>query len=98
MANDKKNKPSKIASYVRYRANTTRALIIPYIFVSYPLAGIIIGWFLDSKFKTAPWLLVVFLILGMVEAFRELLKIAKQSEEDYAREDKEAKEQNKPNE
>jgi F0F1-type ATP synthase assembly protein I len=36
-----------------------------------------IGWWLDQKFSTAPWLMVVGLLLGFSIAMLELLKLAK---------------------
>lgn len=34
--------------------------------------GALIGFYLDRKFETKPWLLLVFLGLGIVAAFRNL--------------------------
>jgi len=62
--------------------------MIPYLFVAYPIAGIIIGMWLDKKLHTSPWLLLVFLIVGMVEAIREMMRIAKRAEKEYDEEDK----------
>lgn len=39
--------------------------------------GFAIGYGLDSYFGTAPWLLIIFLILGIISGFRELVKLAK---------------------
>lgn len=74
---------------VKTRSSITRAVIIPYLFIAYPLAGLIIGWWLDKKFNTDPWLLLVFFIAGMVEAFREMMRIAKGIEHDMEEEDRE---------
>lgn len=62
--------------------------MIPYLFIAYPIAGIIIGTWLDKKLHTSPWLLLVFLIIGMVEAIREMMRIAKRAEKEYDEEDK----------
>ena len=45
--------------------------------------GLAMGWALDYKLfngKTAPWLTMIFLILGIVAGFRELFKMAKQDD------------------
>jgi len=39
--------------------------------------GFAIGYFLDKAFKTSPWLTVIFLLLGIVSGFVELLKVAR---------------------
>lgn len=38
--------------------------------------GALIGWFLDRLFGTQPWLLLVFLLLGIVSAFRNIIRIS----------------------
>ena len=38
--------------------------------------GLAIGYGLDSLFHTSPWLTIIFLILGIIAGFRELLRIA----------------------
>lgn len=73
---------------VKTRSTISRVAIIPYLFIAYPLAGLIIGWWLDNKLNTDPWLLLVFLIAGMVEAFREMMRIAKQAERDMEEDDR----------
>ena len=39
--------------------------------------GFAIGYFLDRFFKTSPWLTIIFLIIGIVAWFLELLRIAR---------------------
>ena len=39
--------------------------------------GLAIGYFLDRYFHTQPWLMVIFLILGIVAAFRSLFSLTK---------------------
>ena len=65
---------------VKTRSSITQATIIPTLFIAMPIAGLLIGSFLDKKFNTGPWLLLVFFILGMVEAVREMMKIGKRAE------------------
>ena len=38
--------------------------------------GLAIGYGLDSLFHTSPWLTLIFLLLGIIAGFRELLRIA----------------------
>ena len=38
--------------------------------------GFAMGYFLDRFLGTSPWLTAIFLILGIVAGFRELLRIA----------------------
>lgn len=39
-----------------------------------------IGWWADSKFNTAPWLLIVGAVLGFTISMLELVRFAKDSE------------------
>lgn len=43
--------------------------------------GFAIGYFLDRFFKTSPWLTIIFLIIGIVAGFLELLRIARKQNE-----------------
>lgn len=42
--------------------------------------GLAIGYGLDSLFHSSPWLTIIFLILGIMAGFRELLRIAKKQD------------------
>ena len=44
--------------------------------------GAVIGWYLDQKFGTEPWLFFVFLALGIAAAFRNLHRMYKKIQED----------------
>jgi ATP synthase protein I len=46
-----------------------------------PIGGGIIGWALDRWFDTSPWLLLIFLTLAIVAAFRNIFKISKERAE-----------------
>ena len=46
------------------------------------VVGLLVGWFLDDYFGTAPWLLLVFLILGMVAGFRSMFRAARRMREE----------------
>lgn len=43
--------------------------------------GLAIGYGLDKLFGTSPYLTVIFLIIGIIAGFRELIKVAKKQEE-----------------
>lgn len=40
------------------------------------VGGALIGWVLDRLFGTSPWLLLVLLFLGIVVAFRNIIRLA----------------------
>ncbi len=40
-------------------------------------AGFGLGYYLDKGLKTFPWLTAVFLILGIIAAFRDLFRVAR---------------------
>lgn len=40
--------------------------------------GALIGWVLDRLIGTSPWLLLVFLFMGIVVAFRNIIRISTQ--------------------
>jgi ATP synthase protein I len=40
--------------------------------------GVAIGYYLDRYFSTQPWLMIVFLILGVVAGFRGLFSLTKE--------------------
>jgi ATP synthase protein I len=42
--------------------------------------GLAIGYGLDSLFNTSPWLTIIFLVIGIIAGFRELLRMAKKQD------------------
>jgi ATP synthase protein I len=42
--------------------------------------GLAIGYGLDYLFHTSPWLTIIFLIIGIITGFRELIRIAKKQD------------------
>lgn len=42
--------------------------------------GLAIGYGLDKLFGTSPYLTIIFLIIGIIAGFRELIRIAKKEE------------------
>jgi len=51
------------------------------------LVGLFIGQWLDKRFGTAPWLLLLFLIFGMVAGFRSIFRLLKKLQDDQAGDD-----------
>lgn len=49
--------------------------------VGAPIGGGILGWALDRWLGTSPWLLLVFLALAIVVAFRNIFRISKERAE-----------------
>lgn len=43
--------------------------------------GLVIGYGLDKLFGTSPYLTIIFLVVGIIAGFRELIRIAKKQEE-----------------
>ena len=50
-------------------------LAIPTLLIVSPLVGFFLGNWLDHRFGTSPWLMLVGLVLGFVTAGRETYKI-----------------------
>ncbi len=42
--------------------------------------GLGIGYWLDRLFNTSPWLTIIFLILGIVSGFRDLIRMARRQD------------------
>ena len=38
------------------------------------VVGLAIGWYLDKKFDTSPWLTMIFLIFGIVAGYKNLFR------------------------
>lgn len=45
--------------------------------VACTFAGLAIGYGIDKLFNTSPWFTIIFLILGIVAGFVELIRLAK---------------------
>ena len=46
-----------------------------------PIGGGLIGWLLDKWLGTAPWLLLILLVLAIVAAFRNIYRISQERAE-----------------
>ena len=58
---------------------------IPGFLVAPPVVGVLVGRWLDQKFHTAPWLLLVLVILGFASGVRltaRALKLAREMQKD----------------
>jgi ATP synthase protein I len=44
--------------------------------------GALLGFYLDKKFETDPWLFLVFLLFGIIAAFKNLMFMVKKSRDD----------------
>ena len=65
------------------RASTVGLNLVAATFV-----GLAIGYFLDKLFGTRPYLTIIFLILGIIAGFRELVRMAKRDNKDKDEEKK----------
>ena len=70
------------------RRQSTMTQLAPYMGMGFQIAAAMsafgaLGWWLDTRFKTTPWLLVVGVVLGatggMISAIRTALKSEKKS-------------------
>lgn len=68
-------KPEKSVMRQVFEASTVGIHFVLCIFV-----GLAIGYGLDYLLKTFPFLTVIFLIIGVVAGFREVLRVAKKAE------------------
>ena len=61
----------------RYRGLRSAGLLlaIPTLLIVAPLVGFFLGNWLDRRFGTSPWLMLVGLVLGFVAAGRETYQI-----------------------
>lgn len=46
------------------------------------ILGALLGHYLDNKFNTDPWLLLVFLVLGIIAAFKNLITMVRKTRND----------------
>ncbi|MBI5640099.1 MAG: AtpZ/AtpI family protein [Nitrospirae bacterium] len=49
--------------------------------------GLAIGYGLDKAFNTRPWLTIIFLILGIISGFRDLVRLARKQNDGTDKQD-----------
>ena len=54
---------------------------IPGFLVVPPVVGVFVGRWLDQRYHTAPWLLLVFLLLGFATGIRLIVRTLRQARE-----------------
>lgn len=61
----------------RYRFIRQLSLLttIPAVLLSGPVIGFFIGNYLDRKFGTSPWLMTLFILLGLAGSLRQTIRI-----------------------
>jgi ATP synthase protein I len=57
-----------------------RASMVGIQLVVATFVGFFIGRYLDKLFGTFPWLTIIFLVLGLVAGFRDLFRMARESD------------------
>jgi len=75
---DRRSKPSKSRDLRKFGLLTA----IPGLLLAAPLIGFGIGWWLDGKFDTSPWLSVVGALMGVASAGLETYNIIKKASAD----------------
>jgi ATP synthase protein I len=71
-----KNGNEKDYRYIRQVGLLTT---IPVMLLSGPLIGFLIGNYIDKRFGTAPWFMVLFVCLGFVASIRQTIAIIKKA-------------------
>ena len=39
--------------------------------------GLLLGWYLDRRFNTEPWLMLLFFVFGLAAGFRSVIRLAR---------------------
>jgi ATP synthase protein I len=52
--------------------------------------GLLVGYFLDKRLGTEPWMLILWMVLGLVAGFRGMFRAVARADRAAAAEDKEA--------
>ena len=71
-----KNGDDKDYRYIRQVGLLTT---IPVMLLSGPLIGFLIGNYIDKRFGTAPWFMVLFVCIGFVASIRQTIAIIKKA-------------------
>ncbi|PKO19869.1 hypothetical protein CVU37_01735 [candidate division BRC1 bacterium HGW-BRC1-1] len=57
------------------------AIMIPTTLAASVLVGVFVGNWLDTKFGTGPWLMILFIVMGSVAGIRQTKQILKRIED-----------------
>jgi F0F1-type ATP synthase assembly protein I len=76
LASLKKDKSDERRSYLR---QSGLLATVPFLLAVPPIAGLLIGRFLDQKFNTDPILTIILLILGFIAGGREVASVVKKA-------------------
>lgn len=49
------------------------------------ILGLLFGWWLDKQLGTAPWMMLVFLVFGLIAGFRGVIRAVNRSDRSAAR-------------
>lgn len=71
------DKKSKLKAFNKFQRTHSRAIMIPTVLFAYPIGGLLIGQWIDNRYNTSPWFLILFLVAGFVKAAREIAFITK---------------------
>lgn len=63
-----------------FSKDSMRAWTVGLNFVFSTFIGLGFGYWLDGVFKTSPWLMLIFLLIGIVAGFLELFRMAKKED------------------
>lgn len=50
------------------------------------ILGLVFGWWLDKQLGTAPWMMLLFLVFGLIAGFRGVIRAVNRSDRKAARE------------
>ena len=73
---DKERRDGPIRRFTKRSGKSLTALSIPYIMLGYPIAGYLIGLFLQKTFHWPSWVPILVMMLALVQSFREVIRIA----------------------
>lgn len=74
-------KENKYSSYKQVAILTT----LPIILAAGPILGILLGNYLDKKFNSSPYLMILFIIFGFVASGRQVYKMVIRSIQEMER-------------
>jgi F0F1-type ATP synthase assembly protein I len=73
---DKERRGGPLRRITRGMGRSATAVAIPWIMLGYPVFGFLLGLFIQKTFNAPSWVPIVIMMLALVEAFREVFRIA----------------------